>query len=203
MSAEFSERAAEVEAIKRAQRGDGASVRDLIEANKERLHVFVWRMVRNHHDAEEICQDTFLKAFASLDSFNTRYRFSTWLFTIAYRLCLNHLRRKRSLTGEMDFGGVSGSSPDVSETLAASEEAARLKAVVWEAVEELSVPQKAAVLLFYRQEQSCSEIAQVLQVPVATVKSHLHRARARLKEILEPSIAGDLSRLRILSETAG
>ena len=189
--------------IARAQRGDAPSLRGLIDAHKDRLHAFVWRMVRNHHDAEELCQETFLKAFAALDSFNEHYRFSTWLFTIAYRLCLNQIRRKRSLTGEMDFGLLPASDPDTSAQVAESEEAARLKKVIWAAVEQLSPPQRATVLLFYRQEQSCADIAQVLQVPVSTVKSHLHRARARLKELLEPAVAENHDGLRILTDATG
>jgi len=197
------QRAQEAELIGQAQRGDTRSMRDLIDAHQDRLHAFVWRMVRNHHDAEELCQDAFLKAFAALDSFNKRYRFSTWLFTIAYRLCLNQLRRKRSLTGEMDFSLVSTEEEDVSEHAAQSEEAARLKKVIWGAVDQLSVPQRASVLLFYRQEQGCAEIAQILQLPVSTVKSHLHRARARLKDILEPAVADNVMGFRILSDAAG
>ena len=203
MDANGMERARETELIGRAQRGDPCSMRELIDAHKDRLHAFVWRMVRNHHDAEELCQDTFLKAFAALDSFNKRYRFSTWLFTIGYRLCLNRLRRKRSLTGEMDFSLVATDEADVSAQVAQSEAAARLKRLIWEAVDQLSAPQRASVVLFYRQEQGCAEIAQILQLPVSTVKSHLHRARARLKDILEPAVAGNLKGFRILSDAAG
>ena len=203
MNRDAMERVREAELIGRAQRGDSSAMGELIDAHKDRLHPFIWRMVRNHHDAEELCQETFLKAFAALDSFNRRYRFSTWLFTIAYRLCLNQLRRKRSLTGEMDFNTVAADQADASEHVAQSEEAARLKKLIWQAVDQLSVPQHATVLLFYRQEQSCAEIAQILQLPVSTVKSHLHRARARLKEILEPVVAGNLRGFRILSDAAG
>ena len=88
--------------VNRARAGDRSAMRELVELHKDRLFGFIWRMVRQYHDAEEICQDAFLKAFASLDSFSSDYRFSTWLFTIGYRVCLNHLRRKRALTGELD-----------------------------------------------------------------------------------------------------
>ena len=203
MSPDALTRKLEVELIDQAQRGESAALRGLIDAHKDRLHAFVWRMVRNHHDAEELCQDAFLKAFVALDSFNRKYRFSTWLFTIAYRLCLNQLRRKRSLTGEMDFSLISADTEDVGDVAAQSEESARLKKLIWGAVDELSVPQRATVLLFYRQEQSCAEIAQVLQLPVSTVKSHLHRARARLRETLEPAVADNLDGFRILADAAG
>jgi RNA polymerase sigma-70 factor (ECF subfamily) len=196
-------RAHEADLIARASRRDTFAMRELIDVHKDRLHAFVWRLVRNHHDAEELCQEAFLKAFSSLHTFNFQFRFSTWLFTIAYRLCLNQLRRKRSLTGEMDFGVLPDGQEGIEEAAAQSEEAARLKALIWNAVDQLSLPQRAAVLLFYKQEQSCAEIAQVLQLPVSTVKSHLHRARAHLKELLEPAVGGDSSRLRIFSQAAG
>jgi RNA polymerase sigma-70 factor (ECF subfamily) len=197
------DRQAEKRLIDRARRGDTHCMRELIDAHKDRLFAFVWRIIRNHHDAEEICQDAFLKAFASLDTFSPQYRFSTWLFTIAYRLCLNSMRRKKALSGDVDFSGMSTGESTVVSVTAQSEEARRLKEIVWRSVDRLSPPQRAAVVLFYRHDQSCQEIAQVLQLPVATVKSHLHRARGRLKELLEPLVADDSSRLRILTELAG
>lgn len=197
------DRRAEKRLIDRARRGDAHCMRELIDAHKDRLFAFIWRIIRNHHDAEEICQDAFLKAFASLDTFSPQYRFSTWLFTIGYRLCLNSMRRKKALSGDVDFSGMSAGESTVASVTAQSEEARRLKEIVWRSVDRLSPPQRAAVVLFYRHEQSCQEIAQVLQLPVATVKSHLHRARARLKELLEPLVADDSSRLRILTELAG
>jgi RNA polymerase sigma-70 factor (ECF subfamily) len=189
--------------IVRAKRRESDALRRLIDLHKERLFAFVWRVVRNHHDAEEVCQDAFLKAFASLDTFRPEFRFSTWLFTIAYRLCLNALRRKRAFAGDVDFSVLPGSGADVDETAANSEEARRIQRLVWGAVDRLSPQQRATVLLFYKQEQSCHEIAQILELPVATVKSHLHRARARLKELLEPSLADQGHRTRILNELAG
>jgi RNA polymerase sigma-70 factor (ECF subfamily) len=189
--------------IQRAQRGDEASTRQLIDYHKDRLYAFIWRIIRNHHDAEEICQDAFLKAFASLDTFSSEYRFSTWLFTIGYRLCLNTMRRRKMLSGDVDLSGVASDRANAAAATAQTEEARRLKDVVWGTVERLSEPQRAAIVLFYRHEQSCQEIAQVLQLPVATVKSHLHRARARLREMLEPVMSEDSTRLRILAELAG
>src|SRR5438132_1159445 len=92
--------------ITQAQRGCEDSARVLVDSHKDRLMAFVWRILRDHDEAEEICQEAFLRAFSSLDSFSSEYRFSTWLFTIGYRLCLNHIRRRKSLTGEVDFSGV-------------------------------------------------------------------------------------------------
>jgi RNA polymerase sigma-70 factor (ECF subfamily) len=197
------DRGTEKRLIDRAQRGDGEALRSLIDLHKDRLFSFLWRIVRNHHDAEEICQDAFLKAFSSLDSFSSEYRFSTWLFTIGYRLCLNALRRKKALSGDVDFSVFASQESSADAMTAQSEEARRLKELIWKSVDRLSPPQRAAVILFYRHGESCQDIAQVMQLPVATVKSHLHRARLRLKELLEPVLADDSSRARILTELAG
>lgn len=196
-------RSAERRVIRRAQHGDDKAMRELVDSHKDRLFAFLLRTVRDHHDAEELCQEAFLRAFRSLDSFNLDYRFSTWLFTIGYRLCLNLMRSKRDVTADLDFTTLPAADVPVDTGSALSEEARQLKTLVWEAVDRLSAAQRATVLLFYRYEQGCAEIAEVLQLPVATVKSHLHRARARLKEILEPVVSEDFSRLRILTELAG
>jgi RNA polymerase sigma-70 factor (ECF subfamily) len=193
----------EVTLIARAKQRDAAALRQLVDLHKDRLFAFVWRMIRDHHDAEELCQEAFLKAMAALDSFDTTYRFSTWLFTIAYRLTLNSMRRRRAFVGDVDFSVMASAEEDGAERTANSEEARRLKRIVWEAVDRLSPPQRASVLLFYKQRQGCNEIAEILDVPVATVKSHLHRARAKLKLMLEPLMSEEISRDRILREFAG
>jgi len=189
--------------IGRAQSGDSPALRELVDGHSDRLFGFIFRMVRHHDDAEEICQDAFLKAFASLDSFRTEYRFSTWLFTIAYRVCLNHLRRKRPLTGEMDFNALEQEAFDSPASRLESQDAVRLKDMIWSSVDQLTPPQRASVLLFYRYEVNCQEIARVLELPVATVKSHLHRARNRLREMLEQVTEKDLRHLRNRTAVAG
>jgi len=184
-----------------ARKGNEEASRELIDAHKDRLFAFVWRIIRHQDEAEEICQETFLRAFSSLDSFSSKYRFSTWLFTIGYRLCLNHIRRKKSLTGEMDFTAMPSDEPDASVRLAESEEARLLKSKIWEAVDRLTAPQKAAVMLFYREGMSCEDIAQSLDMPMATVKSHLHRARGRLRDSLH-GLVKDWSQLPSLRDAA-
>jgi len=191
----------EKQLVTQARAGSEEAARALVEAHQDRLYAFVWRILRDHHTAEEICQEAFLRAFRSLDSFSADYRFSTWLFTIGYRLCLNHIRRRKSMTGELDFGAVPGGEPDPGERVAESEEARRLKDRIWAAVDRLSVPQRAAVMLFYREGLSCDAIAKTLGMPTATAKSHLHRARARLRESLSDMVE-DVSQIHGLRDAA-
>ncbi len=187
--------------VAQARSGDQDASRVLVDAHKDRLFAFVWRILRDHHESEEICQEAFLRAFSSLESFSAEYRFSTWLFTIAYRLCLNHIRRRKSLTGDVDFTGIANDDPDTVEALAESEEARRLKDQIWGAVDELSAPQKAAIMLFYREGMSCDAIAKTLGIPMATAKSHLHRARGRLRETLS-GLVKDWTSVQSLREAA-
>lgn len=193
----------ERELVGRAKQGDREALRELIDGHKERLYGFIFRMVRNSHDAEDICQDAFLKAFASLESFSTQYRFSTWLFTIGYRVCLNSLRRKKPVSSEFDFASLPDNGAAQRNDVLESQDAARAKAMIWSAVDRLSPPQRATVLLFYKQEMGCHEIARILQMPPATVKSHLHRARGRLRELLEPLTERSWEHFRNLVERAG
>ena len=193
----------ERELIARARGGDRLALRELVDLHKDRLYAFIWRMVRDHHDAEDICQEAFLKAFASFDTFLSEYRFSTWLFTIGYRVCLNQLRRKRAVGGEMDLAALPSADDESPTELLESEEAGRVREMVWSAVDKLTAPQRATVLLFYRHELGCQEIARILQLPPATVKSHLHRARARLRSLLEPVAQEDWGRYRNLTQRTG
>jgi RNA polymerase sigma-70 factor (ECF subfamily) len=187
--------------VAQAREGCEDAARQLVDSHKDRLFAFVWRILRDHEESEDICQEAFLRAFSSLDSFSTQYRFSTWLFTIGYRLCLNRLRRRKEVTSEMDFASLRSTEQDAPRQLAESEEARRLKNTIWEAVDKLTVPQRAAVMLFYREGLSCDAIAGMMEMPMATVKSHLHRARAKLRDMLGPMVQ-DWSEIQSLRDAA-
>lgn len=190
------DRAAELRLIQRAQRGNAEAYRELVDAYKERLFAFIWRTIRNHHEAEDICQAAFVKAYESLSSYSKQYAFSTWLFTIAYRLAMNHLRRKKAVGGEFDFAALDSEAVEVPETVANTEDARRMRDLIWSAVEQLPPAQRSAVLMFYREGKSCQEIGDMLGAPAVTVKSHLHRAREKLRTWLRSAYEGDWSVFR-------
>ncbi len=186
--------------VERAKRGNAEAFRALVDSYKERLFAFVWRMVRNHHEAEDICQGAFVKAYEALDSYSEKYAFSTWLFTIAYRLCLNHLRKRKAYAGDVDFSRIGADGEDAPRAIANTEEACRLREAIWAAVDDLKPPQKTSVLLFYREGKSCEEIGRVLDMPTVTVKSHLHRARAKLREALQAMFVDDWTTVKFFGE---
>lgn len=183
--------------IKQAQKGDAAAARQLIESHQQRLFAFVWRLVRNWHEAEEICQEAFLRAFSNMERFDESFRFSTWLFTIGYRLSLNRMRKVTPIATELDSNRLPAPCDGGPEMVAQTEEGAKLKRLVWDAVDQLNGTQKTAVMLYYREGLSCQEIAEVMDLPAATVKSHLHRGRAKLREMLSEVAEADWQSLRL------
>lgn len=194
-------RSEESRLIARARKGQADAFRELVESYKDRLFAYIWRMIRDHHEAEDICQTAFVRAYESLASYSENYAFSTWLFTIAHRLCLNQLRKRKALCGDLDLAFVGSADEDAAETIANSEEARRLRSMIWDAVDELTPPQRSAVLLFYREGKSCQDIGLVLGIPAVTVKSHLHRARQKLRDILGAEWVDDWMAIRSLSDS--
>lgn len=186
----------EAQLIARAQRGHAESFRALVAAYQERLFAFVWRMVRDHHEAEDVCQAAFVKAYESLASYSSEYAFSTWLFTIAYRIALNNMRKRKALSGDVDFSRFDTGECETPAAVANTEEARRMRELIWTAVDDLSPVQKSAVLLFYRENKSCQEIGDILGVPAVTVKSHLHRAREKLRGALSADLVNDWTTIR-------
>ncbi len=174
----------ETKLIALAKQGNDAATRKLIELHQDRLFAFIWRIVRDNSETEDICQETFMRAITSLKDFKDEYRFSTWIFTIGYRLALNYIKH-RSHRRSVDFSNMAraGQRNQVDEIIQ-SEHADKVRDVIWKEVDDLSPAQKATILLFYRQGLSCQEISENLDMPVATVKSHMHRARERLRERL-------------------
>lgn len=175
--------------VAKAQKGNKDALRVIIQNHQQRLYAFLWRIVRDHHHAEELAQETFVRAIEHLHTFKSEYRFSTWLFTIGYRLALNSKRKKKAIASDDAILTATPALDDTPEdSVASSEAAAAIKDKLWAAVEQLSLPQKTSIYLYYREGFSCEQVAEVLHCPVDTVKSHLHRARARLRDALaEPA----------------
>jgi RNA polymerase sigma-70 factor (ECF subfamily) len=174
----------EIRLITQARQGSESAARELVELHQQRLFAFVWRIVRNDFEAEDVCQEAFMRAMTSLDNFDEKYRFSTWVFTIGYRLALNSLKQRSRQTG-YDFSNMARENQkDQVDEIIESEHAREVRKVIWQEVDSLTASQKATILMFYRQGLTCQEISEALEMPVATVKSHMHRARAKLRERL-------------------
>lgn len=126
--------------------------------------------------ADDITQDTFVKAYKSLGSYDPKFAFSTWLYRIGHNLALNQIRANRTFA--LDDEQVA-QIPAVDSDSAEVEDR---EAAVREAVGHLALKYRTVIVLHYWQKKEYSEIAEILDVPVGTVKTWLHRAKQQLKE---------------------
>jgi RNA polymerase sigma-70 factor (ECF subfamily) len=175
----------------------------LIERYQNRLVGILFHLVGNMDEAEDLCQDVFLRIYRARKGYRPKAKFSTWLFTIANNLALNHIRNK-SRNANVSLGGASSSQP-VSPlgkqlqgregTPSAQMRKAELSDVVRDALGTLNEDQKMAVLLNKFEDMSYAEIAVIMGRSTAAIKSLLARARNQLREQLEPYLqAGDIAR---------
>lgn len=170
------------ELARRAQAGCVESFGELVERFEGPLHAFLRLRTAAPEDAEELAQDTFLRAWEKLDRFDPRYRFSTWLFTLARRLAVTRYRRRRpGLASEETLANM-GHERDPASILVESDARENLWRV---AARVLPAEQVDALWMRYAEDFSAAEIGAVLGRPEATVRVHLFRARQALARHLE------------------
>jgi RNA polymerase sigma-70 factor (ECF subfamily) len=129
-------------------------------------------------------QEAFVRVLRNLDRFDDRFRFSTWLFTIARRLYVNHLQKHRPAY-DSDSVGERAGALDGPEVLASSQESREhVKELLDVALLALNAQQREIVLLFHQQQWPIQDIADHLRMPEGTIKSHLHRARKRMHDAI-------------------
>jgi RNA polymerase sigma factor (sigma-70 family) len=175
----------EREMVTRAARGDADAFRALVAAYQRLVGHVVFRMVRDQAEREDVCQDVFVRVYRKLKSFRFESKLSTWIARVAYRECLNHLEKKRMpLIEDVAPEEAVADTARVLTTPADEAEARELRAFVRERVETLPLAYRTAITLHYLEDMSIAEISEVMEVPAGTVKSHLHRGRALLRQQL-------------------
>ncbi len=165
-----------------ARAGDRAAFAELVRAHSGRLHRFFCGMGLSAHDADDLVQETFLRAYRRLDRYDPHYAFTTWLFTIGRRRALNHLRdRRRSATVMEREPEDRRGANDLRDTAAA----------LWQRAHALlPTAQYQALWLRYGEECELAEIAVVLGVSHGNAKVLLHRARRKLAQEIPPEELG-------------
>ena len=174
----------EAELVARLRKGDLRAFEELVIAYQHRVFGVAVRMLGNRAEAEEIAQETFLRAHRALPGFRGEARLGTWLYAIASRLCLNRLAApERGLArGDDDaLAAAPSHEPDAATALERSE----LDGALREAIAALPEKRRIVVILRDLEGLSYEEIAEVLALEPGTVRSRLHRARMDLKAKLE------------------
>jgi RNA polymerase sigma-70 factor (ECF subfamily) len=173
--------------IKRAQRGDRDAISELIKAYQRPLEAFLFRLCGKSDLAEDLSQEAFVRVIRSLDRFDERFRFSTWLFTIGKRLLVNHQQKMRPTADSELVQWRAGTSATPFTETVEIERGQRVQAMLTIALDALVSPQREIVLLFHQQGWPVQRISEELRMPEGTVKSHLFRARRRMLEAIEMS----------------
>lgn len=171
------------ELVEQCLAGDVQAFHGLVEQYREPVYRLAWRYLGNHHDALEIAQETFARAFEKLDRFDVTRPFSSWLMTVAANLCRDILRRRGRRPDHYGEEGLrlvpGGEAPE--DKAADREEVERLR----RAVDELDDDKRLAVLLRYFEGMSLKEMAEVTGTAPNTLKVRLFRARQELFEKLD------------------
>ncbi|MCD6303764.1 MAG: sigma-70 family RNA polymerase sigma factor [Planctomycetes bacterium] len=177
------------------RQGDMQAFGRLVAKYQDRIFNMIYRMCGRRADAEELAQETFLKALERIGQFRGESRFYTWLFRIAANLTISHRRRSgrvrfQPLDGPKEFeqGQADSLTAAMARRRSPAPDAAAMSAEgrrkVAEALEELDDEFRLVVVLCDMEEMDYAQIARVLDVPIGTVKSRLHRARCLLREKL-------------------
>lgn len=179
------ERELEQRIIERVIAGDREAAGELIRQHQRSVYAYLLRMSGRADVAEDIAQEAFVRVLTNIERFDFRYRFSTWLFTIARRLFLNHVQKMRPAYDSETVGQCAGGSGhDASARPTADDLRADRRDRIDAALQTLSADQREVIVLFHQFDWPISRIAEHLEMPEGTIKSHLHRGRRKLKEAL-------------------
>ena len=182
------------EVVALARDGREAAYRELIRRYERPVFSLVLRMVRDRQLAEDLSQETFIKALNAIGSYRPEYKFSSWIFKIANNAAIDHLRRRELDTLSLD-GAPHAATPeeieatalqvgDKGETPLEELEARELGSAIERAIAQLRPEYRACILLRHVEGLAYEEIAQSLDLPLGTVKTYIHRARHELRDLL-------------------
>ncbi len=163
--------------------GDQDAFAILVQRHQRRVFNLVFRTLQHYEEANEVTQDAFFSAWQGLPSFRGDARFSTWLYRIAYNCALKQLeQRKRDNALQ---AAIQSEPLDIDDQIDAELEAHDRQAIVREHLLTLPAKYRVVLILRHLQEMSYEEMAEILTMPIGTIKTHLFRARNLLKQRLE------------------
>ncbi|MBN2416574.1 sigma-70 family RNA polymerase sigma factor [bacterium] len=174
--------------IDRALNGDEQAYHWLLERYKNGIYNLIYQMIKNHEETRDLVQETFIKAFNSLDSYNDKYAFSTWLYKIAYNHSIDAIRKKKLKTLPLDRpislkeGDVKPQIGDESQSPERNMLLKEKQQMLDNVIEWLPERYREAIILRHKEERSYEEISEILDIPIGTVKARIFRAREMIKK---------------------
>ena len=187
--------ATDQEVVELARKGEEMAYRELLRRYQRPVFSLIYRMVRDRELAEDLAQETFVKVLNALDRYRPEYKFSSWVFKIANNAAIDHLRRKELDTLSLE-GGPNATTPerieatalqlgDQSESPLEELEARELGSTIERAIGRLRPEYRSCIILRHVEGRPYEEIGGILDLPLGTVKTYIHRARAELRESLD------------------
>lgn len=167
--------------IEAVRLGDSQAYRILVNGYKDMVYTLCVRMVKDSMYAEELAQDAFLKAFKNIGSYRKESKFSTWLYRIALNTCLSALRKNKITEVDLKDHQFESDGNLGIKTLEEKDTSALLK----KAIDSLKNEEQIIIQLFYLEELSIKEIAEVTSLSESNIKVKLHRTKQKLKELIE------------------
>lgn len=182
------------EIVALAKEGREAAYRELIRRYERPVFSLILRMVRDRQLAEDLAQETFIKALNAIGSYRPEFKFSSWIFKIANNAAIDQLRRREVDTLSIDGAPNATSADDIEatalqvgdkgETPLAELEARELGTHIERAISRLRPEYRSCIMLRHVEGLAYEEIAQLLDLPLGTVKTYIHRARHELRDML-------------------
>lgn len=183
------------EVVEFALEGRDSAYRDLIRRYERPVFSLIYRMVRDRELAEDLAQDTFVKVLNALDRYKPEYKFSSWIFKIANNTALDELRRKGLKTLSLDGAPdamtedqQAATTPIVSSDEESPEQfthAQELGSEIERAIGALRPEYRSVIVMYHVEGRPYDEIAEIMDLPLGTVKTYIHRARKELRDALE------------------
>ncbi len=182
------------EVVLQACAGREAAYRELIRRYERPVFALLFRMLRDRELAEDLAQETFIKALNAIQSYRPEFKFSSWIFKIANNAAIDHLRRRELDTLSLD-GSPHAETPEAMQATALqigarqespldTVEAKELGGAIEAAIAQLRPEYRSCILLRHVEGRAYEEIAEILNLPLGTVKTYIHRARNELRQAL-------------------
>ncbi|MFP4622612.1 MAG: RNA polymerase sigma factor [Gemmatimonadota bacterium] len=189
------EQLSDKDVIKHAREGRESAFRELIHRYQRPVFSVIYRMVRDRELAEDLAQDTFIKVLNALDRYDPAYKFSSWIFKIAHNTTVDHLRKKEVDTLSLD-GSPHARTQEQAEATSFTPadrgidperyaESQEIGSEIELAIGELRPQYREAILLWHVEGRPYDEIADIMDLPLGTVKTYIHRGRNELRKKLE------------------
>ena len=179
--------------IQQVLKGDANAFSALVERYQNLVYTVVYRMIRNKEEAEEVAQDTFVKAYKSLSKYRGEAKFSTWLYTIAYRKSLDAIKKnKRFVSTELIEEISEGEVGMVYDALSYLQDKER-KQIISNSILKLPEEEAAIITLYYFEEKSVKEIKEIVGLTEDNIKIKLYRSRKKLYSILKYHVSPEIN----------